>query len=59
VAAISTERGTALLIVEQNANLALGVASRAYVLEAGTIVNEGSAADLQGDESIRRAYLGS
>jgi branched-chain amino acid transport system ATP-binding protein len=56
---ISSETGVALLIVEQNANLALDVASRAYVLEAGTIAVEGTARDLQGDESIRKAYLGS
>jgi branched-chain amino acid transport system ATP-binding protein len=59
VSRISAETGTALLIVEQNANLALDVASRAYVLEAGAIVTEGTAEDLRGDESVRRAYLGS
>jgi branched-chain amino acid transport system ATP-binding protein len=59
VSRISAETGTALLIVEQNANLALEVASRAYVLEAGTIVTQGTAAELAGDESVRRAYLGS
>ncbi len=59
VGRISAEQGTALLVVEQNANLALEIASRAYVLEAGAIVGEGTAAELQGDESIRRAYLGS
>jgi branched-chain amino acid transport system ATP-binding protein len=59
VTRISAETGTALLIVEQNANLALEVASRAYVLEAGTIVKEGRAEDLRGDDSIQKAYLGS
>jgi branched-chain amino acid transport system ATP-binding protein len=59
VSNISAETGIALLIVEQNANLALAVASRAYVLEAGAIVTQGSAAELQGDESVQRAYLGS
>ncbi|MFN8052801.1 MAG: ABC transporter ATP-binding protein [Acidimicrobiales bacterium] len=53
------ETGTAVLLVEQNANLALAFASRAYVLEAGRIVNAGSADELRGDESIRKAYLGS
>ena len=53
------ETGTAVLLVEQNANLALEFASRAYVLEAGRIVNAGSSAELHGDESIRKAYLGS
>lgn len=53
------DTGTAVLLVEQNANLALAFASRAYVLEAGRIVNAGTASELQGDESIRKAYLGS
>jgi branched-chain amino acid transport system ATP-binding protein len=52
------ETGTAVLIVEQNANLALQFASRGYVLESGRIVNEGAAEDLLADDSIRRAYLG-
>ena len=52
------ETGTSVLLVEQNANLALNFASRAYVLEAGRVVSEGSADELRGDESIRRAYLG-
>ena len=59
VAEIVRETGTAVLLVEQNANLALEFAGRAYVLEAGTIVGEGSSDELRGDESIRRAYLGS
>ena len=53
------DTGTAVLVVEQNANLALAFASRAYVLEAGRIVNQGSSDELRGDESIRQAYLGS
>jgi branched-chain amino acid transport system ATP-binding protein len=56
--AINQEDGTALLVVEQNANLALSIAERGYVLEAGTIVVEGTAAELQADESVRKAYLG-
>ena len=52
------ETGTAILVVEQNANLALGFASRGYVLDAGTIVSSGTSAQLQNDESIRKAYLG-
>lgn len=59
VGQLVSETGTAVLLVEQNANLALEFASRAYVLEAGRIVNAGSSADLRGDESIRKAYLGS
>ena len=56
---LNAEHGTALLIVEQNANLALAVAERAYVLEAGTIAVSGSAEAIQADESVRKAYLGS
>lgn len=55
---ITTESTTSVLLVEQNANLALQFASRAYVLEAGHIVAEGSAADLQDDPAIQKAYLG-
>jgi branched-chain amino acid transport system ATP-binding protein len=55
---LNEEDGTALLIVEQNANLALSIAERGYVLEAGAIVVSGSAAELQADESVRKAYLG-
>jgi branched-chain amino acid transport system ATP-binding protein len=50
--------GTALLVVEQNANLALAIAQRAYVLEAGTIVAQGTADEMRSDESVRKAYLG-
>ncbi|HPB45429.1 MAG TPA: ABC transporter ATP-binding protein [Microthrixaceae bacterium] len=52
------ETGTAVLLVEQNANLALDFASRGYVLEAGRIVSAGSADELRADDSIRKAYLG-
>ena len=45
-------------LVEQNANIALKNADRAYVLETGTIVKDGSAKDLLHDPSIRAAYLG-
>lgn len=55
---VTAETGTAVLLVEQNANLALDFAARAYVLEAGTIVVSGAAADLQHDEAIQKAYLG-
>ncbi|MQA03272.1 MAG: ATP-binding cassette domain-containing protein [Streptosporangiales bacterium] len=50
--------GVALIIVEQNAALALEIADRVYVLEAGTVVASGTAQQLQDDDSIRRAYLG-
>lgn len=52
------ERGTTILLVEQNANLALSVADRAYVMETGKIVKEGSAKDLRRDPSVKAAYLG-
>ncbi len=52
------ETGTAVLVVEQNANLALDFATRGYVLESGAIVAEGTAAELSADTSIRDAYLG-
>ena len=50
--------GTTILLVEQNAHMALGVANRAYVLEVGQIVLEGPAQDLAKDDKIRKAYLG-
>jgi len=50
--------GTTILLVEQNAHMALGVANRAYVLETGKIVLEGPAKDLAKDDQIRKAYLG-
>jgi branched-chain amino acid transport system ATP-binding protein len=55
---INMERGTTVLLVEQNANLALKVAHRAYILTTGLITLSGSAADLMADEGVRRAYLG-
>jgi branched-chain amino acid transport system ATP-binding protein len=51
-------QGTTLLLVEQNANIALSIADRGYVLETGRIVHHGAAADLLDDEDVRRAYLG-
>ena len=50
--------GTTVLLVEQNANMALQVAHRAYVMETGSIVLSGSAAELAKSEEVRRAYLG-
>ncbi len=55
---LNARTGTALLVVEQNANLALAIAQRAYVLEAGTIVATGTADEMRSDESVRKAYLG-
>src|SRR6266540_1633801 len=50
--------GTTVLMVEQNARLALRMADRAYVMETGRIVLEGAARDLLDDDHVRRAYLG-
>lgn len=58
LAAINREYGTSVLVVEQNANLALDVGSRGYVLETGRIAASGSAAELRSDEAVRKAYLG-
>jgi branched-chain amino acid transport system ATP-binding protein len=51
-------QGISMLVVEQNANMALSVADRGYVLQTGRIVLEGKASDLAGHEELRRAYLG-
>lgn len=50
--------GTTVLLVEQNANMALSIANRAYVIETGSVVASGSAAELQASEEIKKAYLG-
>ena len=55
---INRDSGTTMFIVEQNANLALGVAKYAYVLEAGTIALQGPAAELASHDDVRKAYLG-
>jgi branched-chain amino acid transport system ATP-binding protein len=52
------ERGTTVLLIEQNARQALGIATRGYVLEVGKIVHEDSAANLMASEAVRAAYLG-
>jgi branched-chain amino acid transport system ATP-binding protein len=55
---MSRATGMSLLIVEQNANLALKMADRAYVLETGSIVATGTGEQLLADDTIKRAYLG-
>lgn len=50
--------GTTVLVVEQNANKALSIADRAYVLETGNVVLEGSSKELMNNESVKKAYLG-
>ena len=52
------EAGTTILLVEQNANMALSIADRAYVLEIGTIKKTGTGAELLVDDDVRKAYLG-
>jgi branched-chain amino acid transport system ATP-binding protein len=56
--AINADEGVSMLLVEQNASLALGLADHAYLLETGEVVMSGSSDVLQNDESIRRSYLG-
>ncbi len=58
LALINADSAVAMLIVEQQAELALGVARRGYVLEAGRLVAEGSATELENDDRVRQAYLG-
>jgi branched-chain amino acid transport system ATP-binding protein len=55
---INAESGVALMLVEQNAAMALDLAERAYVLETGRVVLGGSATDIKSDDAVRRAYLG-
>jgi len=58
MARIVREGGVSVLVVEQNASLALAVADRAYLLETGRIVMSGPAAEIRKDEAVRRSYLG-
>ncbi len=58
IQAINEADGVAVLLVEQNARLALDLSSTAYVLEVGRVAVTGSSADLRGQESVRRSYLG-
>ena len=55
---INQEDGVSMLVVEQNASLALDLAHHAYLLETGTVALSGPAEDIKRDESVRRAYLG-
>jgi len=52
------QSGVALLVVEQNANMALSVADRGYVLSTGRLVLQGKASELAEHEDLRKAYLG-
>jgi len=55
---INRELGMAILVVEQNATIALGIASRGYLLEVGSMAQSRSAVELANDDAIRAAYLG-
>ncbi len=55
---LNAKRGTTILLVEQNAQMALSVAKTAYVLQTGEVKLSGNASDIAEDESVRKAYLG-
>jgi branched-chain amino acid transport system ATP-binding protein len=55
---INREERVSVLLVEQNASLALGLADHAYLMETGTVVMSGPADELRQNDAIRRAYLG-
>ena len=55
---LNAERGLSILIVEQNANLALGIAHSVFVLETGAIVASGTAEEISNNDTVRKAYLG-
>lgn len=55
---LSRESGIGMLVVEQNADLALEIATKAYVIEAGRIVASGTSAEMANNDAIRRAYIG-
>ena len=55
---INSTLGVTVLLVEQNAHMALGIAHHAYVLETGKIVIEGPASEMANNEEVKRAYLG-
>lgn len=52
------EKGTTILLVEQNAHMALSIAHKAYVIETGEIVLQGEANTLMNSEEVKKAYLG-
>lgn len=55
---IREQEGTSMLLVEQNANIALNLADHAYLLETGTVVMSGESHIIRDDENVRRSYLG-
>jgi len=58
VSSLTHEMGLTVLVVEQNAGIALESTKRAYVLEVGRVVMEGASEELQQDERVKRSYLG-
>ena len=58
IRAINETSRVAVLLVEQNARIALDLSSTAYVLEVGRVAVHGDSVELQGNESVRRSYLG-
>jgi branched-chain amino acid transport system ATP-binding protein len=58
IAELNEQEGLSVLVVEQNASLALASSARAYVLEVGRVAVAGASAELQRHESVRRSYLG-
>jgi branched-chain amino acid transport system ATP-binding protein len=56
--AVKTKEGVSMLLVEQNAAMALELADRAYLIETGRVVLSGSAQEIRSDEAVRRSYLG-
>ena len=58
LARLNTERGLSILVVEQNANLAVRIAHNVFVLETGSIVASGTADEIASDDTVRKAYLG-
>jgi branched-chain amino acid transport system ATP-binding protein len=54
----TNQQGTTILLVEQNARIALKYAHRGYVLETGSILLEGNARELAKNEEVKKAYLG-
>ena len=58
LARMKSDDGMSVLVVEQNANLALAYAARAYLLEVGNVVVEGTSDELRANESVRKSYLG-
>ena len=58
VSSLTREMGLTVLVVEQNAGIALASTKRAYVLEVGRVVLEGESEELRDDERIRKSYLG-